>query len=364
MKILTVIGTRPEIIRLSVIIEKLDDLVRADILHKHIIVYTDQNFDYNLSGIFFKQLGIRHPDYYFKNNGFSFVEFLTMAMTNFEKVLKDERPDRILVLGDTNSGLLSLVARKMNIPVFHMEAGNRSMDQRVPEEVNRRLIDHLSFINMPYTENSKQNLIKEGFDKNHVFKIGNPIKEVMDRYNEDVSRSTIVGDLGLRCFDFVVATVHRSENVDNKQSLNNIIKALNTVSRDITVILPIHPKTKERIVSNGLELPRNIKVIEPLGFLDFMALEKRARLLISDSGSVPETGCINRIPSIIIRRSTERQELVECGACILTDSDSDAILNAYKKIMRSEGHWEVPDDYARNNVSHTVVNILMGEYNS
>lgn len=364
MKILTLIGTRPEIIRLSVIIDELDKLVKMHVIEKHVLVYTDQNFDYSLSGIFFDQLGIRKPDYYFRNKGYSFTEFLTMAMTSFEEVINKEKPDRVLVLGDTNSGLLSLLARKVNIPVFHMEAGSRSMDQRVPEEVNRKLIDHLSFINMPYTENSKQNLIKEGFDKNHVFKIGNPIKEVMDRYTLTIGKSTIVNDIGLIKRDYVLATVHRSENVDNKHTLINIVTALNLISADMKVVLPIHPRTKERIASVGVELAKNIIVIDPLGFIDFMALERDSKLLISDSGSVPETGCINGVPSLIIRRSTERQELIECGSCILTDTKkTDTIIRAYKSMISSDRRWIVPEDYQRVNVSDTVVNILLGEYN-
>lgn len=362
MKILTILGTRPELIRLSVIIKKLDRLV------DHVLVFTNQNYTHTLSTIFFDELDIREPDYYFENNEYSSIKFLSQAMVKFEQVLINEKPDKVLVLGDTNSGLLSLVARKLNIPVFHMEAGNRSFDSRVPEEINRRLIDHLSLVNMPYTENSKQNLIREGFDKNHVFKIGNPIYEVMEYFKDSISDSKIMEtlgltNLGLESQQFILATVHRAENVDDKLSLLNIVNAINKISEEIRVILPLHPHTKDKLSKFDISLSENVTVCEPLGFLDFSKLERNAKLLISDSGSVPESGCINGIPSLIIRRSTERQELIECGSCILTDSKTGTILNAYRSNINPMRGWEIPEDYKRANVSDIVINILLGEYN-
>jgi len=357
MKILTILGTRPEIIRLSVIIRKLDELV------DHVIVFTNQNYTHNLSTIFFDELGIREPDYYFDNNEYTSIKFLSHAMIKFEQVLINEKPDKVLVLGDTNSGLLSIVANKMKIPIFHAESGNRSYDSRVPEETNRRLIDNLSLVNMPYTENSKQNLIREGFDKNHVFKIGNPIYEVMEYFKYSISDSKIMEMMGLESQNFILATLHRAENVDDKLSLLNIVNAINKISEEIRVVLPLHPHTNDKLSKFGITLSENVAVCEPLGFLDFSKLERNAKLLISDSGSVPESGCINGIPSLIIRRSTERQELIECGSCILTDSKTDIILNAYRSSINSMRGWEIPEDYTRANVSNTVINILMGEYN-
>lgn len=357
MKILTILGTRPEIIRLSVIIRKLDELV------DHVIVFTNQNYTHNLSTIFFDELDIREPDYYFDNNEYTSIKFLSQAMIKFEQVLINEKPDKVLVLGDTNSGLLSLVARKLDIPVFHMESGNRSYDSRVPEETNRRLIDHLSSVNMPYTENSKQNLIREGFDKNHVFKIGNPIYEVMEYFKYSISDSKIMEIMGLESQNFILATLHRAENVDDKLSLLNIVNAINKISEEVRVVLPLHPHTNDKLSKFGIALSENVTVCEPLGFLDFSKLERNAKLLISDSGSVPESGCINGIPSLIIRRSTERQELIECGSCILTDSKTGTILNAYKSNINPMRGWEIPEDYIRANVSDIVINILMGEYN-
>lgn len=357
MKILTILGTRPELIRLSVIIKKLDKLV------DHVFVYSNQNYTYNLSTIFFDELGIREPDYYFDNDECTSVRFLSQAMIKFEQVLLNEKPNRILVLGDTNSGLLSIVANKLNIPIFHAESGNRSYDSRVPEETNRKIIDHLSLVNMPYTENSKQNLIREGFDKNHVFKIGNPIYEVMEYFKDSISDSKIMETLGLMNQEFILVTVHRAENVDDKLSLLNIVNAINKISEETRVILPLHPHTKDKLLKFDIRLSENVTVCEPLGFLDFSKLERNAKLLISDSGSVPESGCINGIPSLIIRRSTERQELIECGSCILTDSKTGTILNAYRSSINPTRGWEIPEDYTRTNVSDIVVNILLGEYN-
>ena len=353
MKIITVVGTRPELIRLSIIIKKLDEIV------DHVFVYTNQNYDYNLSGQFFDELKIRKPDYYFINEGYSIGNFLANAIVQFEKVILKEKPDKMLVLGDTNSGLLSLIAEKYKIPVYHMEAGNRCYDDRVPEESNRRVIDTLSTYNLPYTENSKQNLLKEGYHKNFVFKTGNPIFEVLNYFQKEISNSNIINKLGVVNTEYVLVTAHRAESVDNEITLINIMEALEVIATTHPVIFPAHPRTQDKIKKFDIDVDR-IKLIDPVGFFDFVKLEQNAKVVISDSGTVQEECCIFNVPSITIRNSTERQETIECGSNILTGTDAIRIIGTFKVLLNRDYYWPVPQDYTVYNVSDVVINILLG----
>ena len=353
MKVLTLVGTRPELIRLSIIIEKLDKLV------DHVFVYTNQNYDPNLSTIFFEELGIRKPDYYFNEGVNSGVgHFLSNAFSEFNYVLTVEQPDKVLVLGDTNSGLLAMLAAKRGIPVYHMESGNRCFDERVPEETNRRIIDSFSKYNLPYTENSKQNLLNEGYHKNYVFKTGNPIYEVLNRFSDKIYSSNILEKLNIEKRSFVLVTVHRAENVDDKDSLNNIVRAINFIAKDYKVIFSVHPRTRSKLYS--FEFLDNVILSEPFGFFDFVHLEQTAKLVISDSGTVQEECCIYGVPSITIRRSTERQETIECGSNVLTGTGFGCIVRAVDAIRLRDYRWAVPQDYLINNVSDIVINILLG----
>ena len=351
MKVLTVCGTRPELIRLSVIISKLDKMVN------HILVYTNQNYDYYLSDIFFNEMKIRTPDYYFKNKSTSFGDFFGNSIIEFENILLFERPDKILILGDTNSGLLAIVAEKYKIPVYHMEAGNRCYDDRLPEETNRKIIDNVSKYNLPYTENSKQILLKEGFNRNFVFKTGNPIFEVLTKYSKEITESNILNELNIDT-DFVLLTAHRSENVDDIKILKNIINAINRISENITIIFPLHPRTKNKLEKEDIKLNKNIIISKPLGFFDFVKLEKNAKYIISDSGTVQEEGCILHVPVLTIRKTTERQETIECGSNILCGTNENDIVNASELIIKND--WQVPEDYLITNVSDIVINILIG----
>lgn len=354
MKVLTILGTRPEIIRLSIIIKKLDELLT------HVLLYTNQNFTDSLSTIFFKELRVRQPDYVLAGGHHSFGAFLSAAISDFEQILLKEKPDKVLILGDTNSGLLSLVANRYRIPIIHMESGNRCLDNRVPEETNRRLIDHLSTINLPYTENSKQNLLSEGFNKNTVFKTGNPIYEVLDFYRMDILASDVLNRLSLKEKEFVLVTAHRAENVDDVGSLLIIMEALNYISREHKVVFSVHPRTRSKL--NGFNISNNIILSEPFGFFDFVKLEQSARLVISDSGTVQEECCIYGTPSITIRETTERQETVECGSNILTGIDYVNIKNAFEYIITGNvSCWQPPQDYLVHNVSDIVINILLGK---
>jgi len=354
MKIMTLVGTRPELIRLCILIEKLDKLV------DHIFVYTNQNYDYNLSGKFFEELKIREPNYYLENKGFSIAKFLSNSLPELEKILIEEKPDKLLVLGDTNSGLLALLANKMSIPVYHMEAGNRCYDDRVPEETNRRIIDSLSTYNLPYTENSKQNLLNSGYDKNHVFKTGNPIYEVLNKFESEIDCSNILSELVLPHKEFVLVTAHRAENVNSFGTLKNIINALNYISTQYKVVFSVHPRTKQKIFAGGIEPSDKILMSEPFGFFDFVKLERTAKVAISDSGTVQEECCIFGVPSITIRNSTERQETIECGSNVLVGTDTATITATFDAVISRDYTWDPPQDYLIENVSDTVVNILLG----
>jgi len=354
MKIITVAGTRPELIRLCIIIDKLDKLI------SHKFIYTNQNYDHDLSGQFFDGLKIRKPDHIFERAGSSFGSFLSNALIRFEKVLLKESPDKVLILGDTSSGLVSIIADRYKVPVYHMEAGNRCYDSRVPEETNRRLIDHLSKYNLPYTENSKQNLLSEGFHKNNVFKTGNPIYEILKFYESDIDSSSVLEKLGLIDKEFVLVTTHRSENVDNIESLSNIMRAINKISMRFKVIVSLHPRTKDKLKKFGISASKNVVLSKPFSFFDFVKLEKTAKLVISDSGTVQEECCIFGVPAVTIRETTERQETIECGSNILSGTKCGDIMEAFNASIKRNNKWAAPDDYLVENVSDIVINILMG----
>ncbi len=355
MKICTVVGTRPELIRLSIIIKKLDKLV------DHVLVYTNQNYTYSLSTQFFEDLCIRSPDYTFREVA-GFAPFLSNALLEFDDVLIKEQPDKILILGDTNSGLVSLVAAKHNIPMYHMEAGSRCFDNRVPEETNRRVIDSLATYNLPYTENSKDNLLKEGYHKNFVFKTGNPILEVLDYYDQQILDSHVMKRLSLHPGGFVLVTAHRAENVDNPKTLLNIMRALNTISKKHKVIYPIHPRTKSLLDKTSYQKADGVHLCDPLGLFDFVNLEQNAKLVVSDSGTVQEECSLFGVPSITIRETTERQETIECGSNVLSGTSYSNIIRIFDTIINRESKvWHPPEDYLIDNVSDIVINILLGK---
>ena len=333
MKVMTIAGTRPELIRLSVIIKKIDELL------EHVFIYTNQNYDYNLSGRFFDEMKIRIPDYYYQGRATSFGNFLSVGFAWFEEILDKENPDKILVLGDTNSGLFAILAERRGIPVYHMEAENRCYDDRVPEETNRRIIDSLSKYNLPYTENSKQNLLNTGFHKNNVFKTGNPIFEVLTANNKNIESSDILTTLGVNKKDYVLVTVHRAENVDNTISLVNIITALNSIADNNKMIITLHPRTLSKLKNINVKLSEYIMILEPMGFYDFIYLEKNAKCVISDSGTVQEECCIFGVPTLTMRETTERQETIECGSNILCGTETKDIVDAFNITMSRENKW-------------------------
>jgi UDP-N-acetylglucosamine 2-epimerase (non-hydrolysing) len=354
-KILTILGTRPEIIRLSRIIPKLDQLCDHRVLH------TGQNYDPTLNDIFFNDLGIRKPDVILDTKGTT-AEQIGKMFVGVEQYLQEFNPDKVLILGDTNSGLAAIICERLGIPVYHMEAGNRCYDLKVPEEKNRKIIDAVSSINLPYTELSRQNLLREGAANNKVFVTGNPIKEVIDFYADKINSSAILKTLNLEQNNYIIATAHRAENVDVDDRLINIFKSFKEISKEHKIVFSCHPRTKQKLAKfNILVDTPNIIITEPLGFFDFVNLEKNAYMAISDSGTVQEEMCLFGIPTITIRDTTERPETVWCGSNIVTGLQAGAIVAGYQAMKSSTRAWAIPMEYQVQNVSDIVMNILLGK---
>jgi UDP-N-acetylglucosamine 2-epimerase (non-hydrolysing) len=354
MKILTILGTRPEIIRLSRILSKLDHLVNHKILH------TGQNYDPLLNDIFFKELGLRNPDIVIENTGSSFVEQIGNTFVGVEKFINEFKPDRVLILGDTNSGLAAFICERLGVPVYHMEAGNRCYDLKVPEEKNRKVIDSISTMNLPYTNLSRENLLREGIPNNRISVTGNPIKEVIDFYTDQIQQSTILDDLNLTPNNYIIATAHRAENVDHDLRLQNIFQAFEEISKEYKIVFSCHPRTKQKLEKFKIDTSNpNIIISEPFGFFDFIKLEQNSIMAISDSGTVQEEMCLFRIPTVTIRDTTERPETVWCGSNIVSGLNKTQILLSYKTMKSVERNWEIPQGYNKDNVSDTVINILL-----
>lgn len=358
MKIVTILGTRPEIIRLSLIIPLLDRY--AD---DHILVHTGQNFTPSLSEVFFRELGLRAPDYILQDRQASLGGQLAAMFSQVEKILEQEQPDRVLLLGDTNSALCAILAERMGIPVVHMEAGNRCFDLDVPEEKNRKVIDAISSINMPYTPQSKQHLIAEGFPSRNIILTGNPIYEVMQYYESGIEGSDILERMQLQGGGYFLVTTHRAENVDHPEHLRAILEGLNKVATKFNkrLICSIHPRTESRI-SETLQMSMHplVEFHKPFGFFDFVKLERHAICALTDSGTVQEECCIMGVPTVTLRRTTERPETVDCGSNIVSGLDADSILRAAEVMTGMQGNWECPEGYLARNVAEKVVKFLLG----
>lgn len=357
MKVMTILGTRPEIIRLSRIIEKLDGLC------DHVLVHTGQNFDAALSDVFFQQLGVRQPDHYLGVRGATFGQQIGQIITASERVILAEKPDRLLILGDTNSGLAAVVAKRLGIPVYHMEAGNRCYDDRVPEEVNRRIIDHSSDVLLPYTERSRQNLLREGIPGQRIYVTGNPIYEVLQYYEPQIARSVILADLDLVQSEYFLVSLHRAENVDIEDRLRSLTAGLNALQNvyGIPVIVSTHPRTRSRLLAYGIDPDnRQLRFLEPFGFFDFVTLERNARCVLSDSGTVQEECAIFRAPNVTLRDVTERPETLECGSNLLAGAEPETMTQAVRIALSRKKQGEPPREYLAENVSDTVINIVLG----
>jgi UDP-N-acetylglucosamine 2-epimerase (non-hydrolysing) len=357
MRVMTVLGTRPEIIRLSRVIPLLDANAQ------HVLVHTGQNYDDRLNGLFFREMGIRGPDSYMGVRGSSFGEQVGEILGKSELLLREHRPDRLLILGDTNSGLTALIARRLGIPVYHMEAGNRCFDDRVPEEVNRRVIDHASSVLLPYTNRSRDNLLREGIDGRSIYVTGNPIKEVIDHYSAAIDSSNIYDAFGVEDKRYFLVTMHRAENVDREDRLRSLVEGLRRLTDEygLPAICSFHPRTRSRVDKFAIDLSGGlVQFVEPLGFFDFVRLEKGAFCVLSDSGTVQEETCLFRTPNVTIREVTERPETLECGSNFLAGTAADDISRAVQFVTSRSASWLAPAEYDTTGVAERICRIVLG----
>lgn len=355
MKIMTVLGTRPEIIRLSLVIQLLDRYAT------HTLVHTGQNYDERLSSVFFQELGIREPDVHLRLDGPSFGAQLGSLFAQIEPVFQRYQPDRLLVLGDTNSALVALIACRLRIPVYHMEAGNRCYDDRVPEEVNRRVVDHASAVLLPYTHNSKEHLMVEGIPANRIYVTGNPIHQVMHHFRSQIEASPALEELGIERRQYFLVTLHRSENVDHQPRIRRFLAALEDlhVEHGLPIICSLHPRTRSKLEQWSLSAGIGIRFVEPFGFFDFIRLEESALCVLSDSGTVQEECAILGVPNVTLRDVTERPETIEAGSSALSGAEADRIGTLVRFVTQQSTAWTPPSEYCAQNVAETVTRILL-----
>ena len=362
LKVMTILGTRPEIIRLSCVMARLDTYT------DHIVVHTGQNWDYELNEVFFEDLGVRKPDHFLGTGGGTLGETLGKILIESEKVLAKEMPDAVVVLGDTNSAISAIMARRMKVPVYHMEAGNRSFDRNVPEETNRKLVDHISDFNLVYTEHARRHLLSEGVHHRRIYLTGSPMREVLDNYREDINGSDVLHRIGLNDRGYFIVSLHREENVDSASRLSQLIEALNRIAQqyDMPVIVSTH--TRKRLDAlQDVTLDERIQWMKPFGFHDYNKLQMRAFCAISDSGTIAEESSILGFPAITPRDAIERPESLDVGCLIMTGLEPDNILDGIAAITRGFQDREnansdhlVPADYCVPNTSERVVNLILG----
>ena len=360
MKIMTIFGTRPEIIRLNLVMALLDKHC------EHITVHTGQNYHESLSDIFLRDLNVRTPNVHLGIQANSFGEQIGQMLTRSDALFAEHKPDKVLILGDTNSALTAITAARRGIPVYHMEAGNRCYDDRVPEEINRRIVDHSSTVLMPYTERSKDNLVREGIERERIFVTGNPIKEVLDGFAAETDSSGALKKFGVTQKEYFLVTLHRAENVDTPERLRKIFDGFSAVveTHQKPMLVSVHPRTAEKLKQFGLEPGSDkIKLLEPLGFFDFVHLEKNAFAVLTDSGTVQEECAIFNVPNVTVRDVTERPETLECGSNIISGAETGMIAKAVDLAVSLPATWTAPKEYLAENVSHTVAKIVLG-YNS
>lgn len=364
LKVMTILGTRPEIIRLSRVMARLDAYC------DHVIVHTGQNWDHELNEVFFDDLGVRRPDHFLGAGGGSLGETLGKILSESERVIRDEAPDAVLILGDTNSAIAAIIARRMKVPVYHMEAGNRSFDRNVPEETNRKLVDHISDFNLVYTEHARRHLLSEGFQHRRIYLTGSPMREVLEFYRSQIEASDVLGRLKLTAKSYFIVSLHREENVDSSQRLGSLIAALNALAEryDLPVIVSTHPRTRKRMEALGeTPLDRRVQYLKPFGFHDYNHLQMNAFCAISDSGTIAEEASILGFPAITPRDAIERPEALDVGCVVMTGLDADNMLRGIDVVTRRFAEREeegmahpVPDDYCIGNTSERVVSLILG----
>ncbi len=359
MKIMTIVGTRPEIIRLSRVMACLDRHVH------HVLVHTGQNYDYELNEIFFNDLGIRKPDYFLNAAGQGTAETIGQIIIKIDPVLEQEKPDALLVLGDTNSCLSVIPAKRRKIPIFHMEAGNRCFDQRVPEETNRKIVDHISDINLPYSHIAREYLLREGIPADRIIKTGSPMFEVLNHYAKQIDNSHILEQLRLNPKDYFIISAHREENIDNDINFRKLINVLNELSKlyKKRIIVSTHPRTRKKLAANNVKLDENVELLKPLGFLDYIYLQKNSYAVLSDSGTITEESSILNFPALNIREAHERPEGMEEAAVMMTGLEIERInkalsILAEQTVGKDRSIRAVPD-YDIPNVSEKVLRIIV-----
>ena len=359
LKVMTIVGTRPEIIRLAEVIKKCDKYF------EHILVHTGQNWDYTLNDVFFNELELRQPDHFLGVVGNDLGETMGNIIAESYKILVKEKPQALLILGDTNSCLSAIAAKRLKIPVFHMEAGNRCFDQNVPEEINRRIVDVTSDVNLAYTEHARRYLLSEGMRKEYTFVTGSPLPEVFAKYMSKIDESDVLERLGLEKGKFILVSAHREENIDNDENFKSLTDALNAIAEryNMPIIYSTHPRSWKRIESQGIKFHENIRQLKPFGFYDYNKLQKESFCVLSDSGSLAEESNIMGFPGVSIRTSTERPEAIDKGSVILGGITFDSITQAIEVITKQKQLGEITvkvHDYTDINVSTKVVNIIQG----
>ncbi|MDL1979171.1 MAG: UDP-N-acetylglucosamine 2-epimerase (non-hydrolyzing) [Deltaproteobacteria bacterium] len=360
LKVMTILGTRPEIIRLSCVMALLDKYV------DHKIVHTGQNYAYELNEIFFNELNVRKPDYFLGVDHSSLGAVMGNILISIEKVLEKKKPDAVLILGDTNSSIAGIMAKRMKIPIYHMEAGNRCFDLNVPEEINRKIIDHISDFNLVYTEHARRHLLSEGLPHRRIYLTGSPMKEVLLTNMDKIQSARILEQLGLEQNGYFIVSIHREENVDNKENFGLLLRSLNLICEeyDLPVIVSTHPRTRKRLKAlSGVKLHANIQFLKPFGFFDYNHLQMYAFCAISDSGTISEESSMLSFPAITVRNAMERPEALDTGNIILTGLNPDTILQAIKVLTEEKGSlrkYPIPEEYEIENVSQRVVKLIVG----
>lgn len=361
MKLMSIVGTRPEIIRLSRLIALADATEGLD----HVLVHTGQNHDYTLNQIFFDDLGVRAPDHYLGVDTSTLGTVLGGVLIETEKVLESERPDAVLVLGDTNSAVSVLMAKRMGIPTFHMEAGNRSFDERVPEETNRRMVDHLADYNLVYTEHARRNLLTEGIHPSRILLTGSPMKEVLDHYRPQIDASDVVERLGLTSGGYFLVSAHRAENVDEPARLRQLLDCLVAVEQEyrLPLIVSTHPRTRNRLESLGADLSaHDIRWMEPFGFHDYNKLQLSARCVLSDSGTISEESAILGFPAVTVRDFIERPEAVDTGSILATGLSPESVLRSVRFVLSNPPAAHVPCEYEIGDTARRVLARLIASH--
>ena len=360
LKVLTVVGTRPEIIRLSRVLAKLDESEAIE----HILVHTGQNYDYELNEIFFEDLGLRKPDHFLNAAGKNATETIGQIIINIDPILESEKPDAFLVLGDTNSCLCAIPAKKRHIPIFHMEAGNRCFDQRVPEETNRRIVDHISDINLTYSDIAREYLLREGMSADRVIKTGSPMYEVLQHFMPKINNSSILKQLSLNENKYFVVSAHREENISSEKNFTNIIRVLNKIADkyQLPVIVSAHPRTRKMIESRNVQFNPLVQLLKPFGLSDYIALQVKAKAVLSDSGTISEESSILNFPALNIREAHERPEAMEEASVMMVGLNPDRIMQGLKQLeyqSKTERNFRSVQDYSMPNVSDKVVRIII-----